>query len=672
MHTFCFDVETFPITDFDKAPKIVCAQFQFDANDPFLKNRRGARSVFQQGLENKSLFWLGANIAFDFACAMREWPEFTEQIFALYDDGRVIDVCIYEKFIMLAKHGYVDSRELPSGKTEKLFYNLGAVAYRRLGIVLEGKDDEDSWRKNFFALDGWEIENYPPEAVKYALDDVRILPLILQSQLAEGVDFGAAPLTIAAAFALNLMTCQGVDIDPVERARVKAMVASELTEDRIEPLYRSGILRRPEPPREYKTQPGKFTQGKPASLNKKVLQSIIEEVCKANNIPVQMTDGGKEGLNPQISTSSEFMADIDHLDPRLVAFSHRQSLAKIVTTELPRISKPRVHPHFDSLKETGRTSSFNPNIQNVDPRVRGCYVPPKGWVFLSVDYSAIELVTLAQKLLWLFGESLLAKLINEGSCPHAFLGARLAWEFDQDQFVAHCEAENGAYPYPTPEGLYEAFLPLKKSKDKIRAEYFVHWRTFAKPVGLGYPGGLGPDTFITFAKAIYKVIVDRQRAAQMRDIWFDTFPEMRDYFNWVNTECSTGEDDYAYLSPAGMLRNHCSYCACANGAALQTPAAEGGKIALWTVVRNCFDPAQKSILYGCRPWAWVHDQCLLSIPEDDWMHERASEVQNNMVSCMKQVIPDVQVKTEACLMRRWDKRAKTVLDARGRLVVWEP
>lgn len=662
MNHLFFDLEGFPFgSEHGYAPPIVCCQFAWAGSDPHIENKRDAKHVISNALTDSTLTWVGLNIAYDMACVISNWPEFTSQVFQLYEDRRVIDIGVYEKFIMLAKHGYVDSREGEEGKKERLRYSLAAIAFRRLGITLTGKDEEDetTWRKNFQTLDGWEVKDYPREAAEYALDDVRVLPTLLHSQLAENVDFRAAPLTTAAAFGLYLMKCTGVDIDPVERSRVEAWIQSELTDERLEPLYLSRILRRPEPPRAYKNGNG-TTQGKKSSVDTKVLRAIITDVATRAEVPIRMTEGGKEGLNPQVSTSDEFLQEIEHHDERLAAYAHRQRLAKIFSTELPRIQVPRVHPNYDALKETGRTSSFQPNIQNVDPRMRGCYVPPKGGLFISVDYSAIELVTLAQKLIWLFGRSTLGDLINEGKCPHAYLGARLAWEFDRENFSPDDTS---------PMGLYEAFSALKKGTEEQQA-YYTHWRTFAKPVGLGYPGGLGPDTFVVFAKGTYGVIVTRAQAVQLREIWRETFPEMLDYFDWIKTQCATGQEDYAYVSPAGMLRNHCSYCACANGAALQTPAAEGAKLALWEVVRKCFDPAKQSLLYGCRPWGFIHDQLLISAPNDGFCHERAGEIQSDMVSSMKQVIPDVAVRTEACLMSRWDKGAKPKFDSEGRLIPW--
>ena len=39
---------------------------------------------------------------------------------------------------------------------------------------------------------------------------------------------------------------------------------------------------------------------------------------------------------------------------------------------------------------------------------------------------------------------------------------------------------------------------------------------------------------------------------------------------------------------------------------------------------------------------------------------------------MQPILPDMKIKAEPALMRRWNKKAKTVLDENGRLAIWEP
>src|SRR5690606_32482748 len=86
-----------------------------------------------------------------------------------------------------------------------------------------------------------------------------------------------------------------------------------------------------------------------------------------------------------------------------------------------------IHSYFEVLRETGRTSSSNPNLQNL-PRVDGvreCYVPRPGNVYISCDYDKAELHTLAQLCMDYFGESKLAEALNNGIDPHLQMAANI-------------------------------------------------------------------------------------------------------------------------------------------------------------------------------------------------------------------------------------------------------
>lgn len=68
---------------------------------------------------------------------------------------------------------------------------------------------------------------------------------------------------------------------------------------------------------------------------------------------------------------------------------------------LPRMINPktgRIHPHFHQLgTETGRMSCSEPNLQNIPNKgemggeIRKCFVPKPGFLFISADYSQMEL-----------------------------------------------------------------------------------------------------------------------------------------------------------------------------------------------------------------------------------------------------------------------------------------
>jgi len=119
-----------------------------------------------------------------------------------------------------------------------------------------------------------------------------------------------------------------------------------------------------------------------------------------------------------------------------------------------------------------------------------------------------------------------------------------------------------------------------------------------------------------------------------------------------------------------MWRAQVSYCATANGMALQSPSAEGAKAAVFTVMRACDDP--QDLLYGVKPFAFIHDEILANIPEDENTNTKADRIGEIMELCMKMVFVDVPIEAEPCLMRKWDKRAKPVYDNQGKLKIWEP
>ena len=80
-----------------------------------------------------------------------------------------------------------------------------------------------------------------------------------------------------------------------------------------------------------------------------------------------------------------------------------RGLKKMNTTYLkPMLAKvdsnDRIHPSFLLHGTvTGRVSSKGPNIQNIprDPRIKGMFIPEKGYKFVEIDYSQAELRVMA-------------------------------------------------------------------------------------------------------------------------------------------------------------------------------------------------------------------------------------------------------------------------------------
>jgi DNA polymerase-1 len=122
----------------------------------------------------------------------------------------------------------------------------------------------------------------------------------------------------------------------------------------------------------------------------------------------------KLALPPAKRTKSGFSTDesvleelaLHHELPREILEYRR--VAKLLSTyveALPRLVNPetgRIHARFhQTVAETGRLSTSNPNLQNIPvrtptgQRIRDAFVPAEGRLLFSADYSQIELRILA-------------------------------------------------------------------------------------------------------------------------------------------------------------------------------------------------------------------------------------------------------------------------------------
>jgi len=434
-----------------------------------------------------------------------------------------------------------------------------------------------------------------------------------------------------------------------------------------------------------------------------------------------------------LKVDKEWLANFASLDPVIEKYAERKKVEKIVTSYLPKLywaegydqcpdvlpgkegrldgKAPalRVHSQFSPLKETGRCSSraasrgrgkdavlLYPswNGQQVDPRVRGCVIPDEGNVLFSIDYSAMELGTAAQTAYNLFGYSVLRDKINAGIDTHAYLGAQIAHALDP--YFA------GAVGTTDQDDIFAAFVQTKGFDEPCESElfrgiygdgatwndFFKHYRKFAKPTGLGYPGGLGPATFISYAKGTYGVSVDLATAEALREVWRATYPELKEGLEYVGKNCIDAwaapeyvddgdgkfkkRDWYCYRTPLGMHRARCAFTATANGMFLQSPSAEGALMGVCEIMEACSTGDLRSRVW---PTIFIHDEVFGEIAEGDHLNADIGVICEIMVRNMRKITPDVRAAVEPALMRRWTKAAEPVweeVDGVKMLKVWEP
>lgn len=296
-----------------------------------------------------------------------------------------------------------------------------------------------------------------------------------------------------------------------------------------------------------------------------------------------------------VSSKADDLEPYRHM-PFINDYLNYSELEKL-TTFVRDQDEPRIHPKYNLLMNTGRTSCTKPNIQQL-PRsgvIRSMYTAEKNHSLIITDYTALELATLSQVLKNRYGYSVMADKINQGEDLHTY---------------------------------YASVLHNIDQKDVTKAQ-----RQEAKAANFGFPGGLGLDTFIQFSEG-YGLSMDRKQAGLMKDAWFAAFPEMKRYLRET-------QEGMVYTE-TGRARGNAFYCAAAN-TPFQGLAADGAKLALYELDKQ-----------GLNVVAFVHDEIV--IEELDCDIEEARELlEQAMIKGMQEVVPDVAIRVDSQVSKRYCK-----------------
>lgn len=139
-------------------------------------------------------------------------------------------------------------------------------------------------------------------------------------------------------------------------------------------------------------------------FNIKSSQQLGTILFEKLNLPVQKKTRKKTGYSTDVEVLNTLAEK--HELPRLV-LRHR-TLSKLKSTyadallDMIHPETGRIHTSFNqTVTATGRLSSSDPNLQNIPVKteegrqIRQAFIPRKGWIMMSADYSQIELRILA-------------------------------------------------------------------------------------------------------------------------------------------------------------------------------------------------------------------------------------------------------------------------------------
>jgi uracil-DNA glycosylase family 4 len=211
--------------------------------------------------------------------------------------------------------------------------------------------------------------------------------------------------------------------------------------------------------------------------------------------PLEYTDTGAPG------TRESVMLHLAREHKVALAIVKWRKLNKVITTYL----QPWEYEHSDTASQrlmagyrptgtaTGRLSGTQ-GIQQV-PRaksVRSLIAAPPGWSLVSMDYSQLELRIAA----WVARERTMLDLFREGVDMHTRTGLQI--------------------------------LQLDRV-DAVLADVTKDDRSLAKPVNFGFLYSMGHRKFVSYAFDNYGIVVEEERAEELRNAYFELFPDLLRY-----------------------------------------------------------------------------------------------------------------------------------------------
>jgi hypothetical protein len=232
---------------------------------------------------------------------------------------------------------------------------------------------------------------------------------------------------------------------------------------------------------------GYLAEGKGSNKSLQAVLRRLESAHREGQFP--RTDTGL------YATAHDALQDLADTVPFVKLLLEYRETEKLLHSFVDKMGKRALHPSFNVLARTGRTTSFGEvNAQNLptDDRVRSCFVPAPGHVFLDADYKTIELATLAQACVAQCGlDSRMAAAINAGKDLHTLVAARVT--------------------------------------NKAEGEVTKGERKKAKPINFGKPGGMGDTTMQQYAKVSYGIHLTDTEVKALSGAWFALFPEMQTF-----------------------------------------------------------------------------------------------------------------------------------------------
>lgn len=650
------DFETHLIDKDNSFPKPVCLS-HFDGKTSGLFIEGDMEPFLKRILEEETVIAHNAN--FECGVIYHHFPLLRDLLRVALEEKRIVCTKVYEQLInnISSKFG--------------MRFALDALVKEYFGEdISEDKKDPNAWRLRYAELEGVPLEEWPQKAIDYAIgDSVWAYKLSMKQRMAHKLNYAEC---VEAEHYLGLMGNTGIAIDS-ERVDELEREIYAILKSKNQRLIEQGFAT-------------EILGGKRPKRNMKVLRAFIEkEVPTPRYTPKKTIQTTTEALEDYFQqTGNEIFKDcitVNTYDKVLTAFISRLKDTDIIKSQ------------YSAVKSTGRTSSSSSklfpsvNIQQMPRKVpgvtydiRNCFKPRPGFKLVAIDYAGLELACTAHQLKKTYGRSRMADVINEGDFP-ADMHSKLAC-----QIMSMSERKYIGY---------EEFLKNKKKKK------YAWYRQLAKPINLGFPGGIGYDTMhglllmmgiktkretlvthpnkdvlipaylqvrneypdiriARISKGEYAIV--RDELVLMKKQLFKLYPELEWFLTEGHKSFQTGEyknmkNEYGEWENEpmhaydifGFKRDWSTYTAVCNGYLMQTPAAIGAKRMVCAVMKKYLPHP------GVNPLAFIHDEVLVEVLDNDEMYGIIKDISEIMIDQMQAVTDSVRITVEASAMEFWDK-----------------
>lgn len=693
------DFETHRISDKTPYPQPVCVSYDNgDTTDIFI----GCDiEEFLNAILSSDAIIVAHNASFEANVIAEHYPHLIDKMVKKLEDGTFVCTKIYEQLIDYTRENRISA---PKG------VKIGKYSLANLNYYYFKKDNfssktaEDSWRLRYDELDGVPLDKWPQEAKDYSIGDSVDTRNIYLQQKDHDIEYWEAT---TAEYFLNRIAAIGFEVDgkrvqELEEDLLQKLLPNYLYlnsknficinqrngfdkhgKEKWKPLFpgkdvKAIALKQIDILKNFNFYKDVYKIGS----RKKLLDTFLWENIKT---PIKTAKGGISSKSECLRIYATEQGKAQKTVEALLNISEYEKVLNAFVYRLKQVDTV-IRTQYGACGSSNRTSSFTSNmypsvniqqmpreLKNAVWGVRSCFKARPGRVLFSIDYNCLELASAANMLYLSTGLSNMRRIINSGDVPidmHSVLAAKLM-SIKLRKTITY--------------GHFVANLQDKKYKE---------FRQLAKPINLGFPGGIGYDTMRTLLATygIYpylfvintsstKEALEEERAyfrnkkgepvrirqtekykfelvfdelVELKDAMLDLYPDLKYFLHkghlkYCNNKKAMIKNDFGVLEEQylydcvlpGHKRMNCTYTALCNNYLMQSPAAIGAKRAVVNIMKKYGNDPRVNIL------AFVHDEILGEVydcPEKDSI---VKDICNIMIDSMQTVLNHVRIAVEA-------------------------